>query len=515
MADDFRQYYLGAYTRTDSADPTRSPVSPSRSRLRRRLGGRWSRVTTRSTRPASSSRPAMRSPSMSSRSSPARGGAVPGPGGPVRAAGGRPVRRAAARRRLLQPADPDRDGPRASAAAELQFQLSCDIEGPTTSSSSRRAPPAATTGRHCRRSAVHIDGLARGVRRCRFLLDAAPVPDHLPGRGLHAAGATGEWHALTGDTGGWTSRSPTTCCRTRAATSSSRSRTSPTRARAGVGAFVDDTHVVIDGADDADGFEGATSAWAPRDRPRAARRRPATGRSAPACSTPPARRRRTPAARVRPRAAVFGRGAHRPGREGLGRPARVIGDDPVHRNADLRGVPVRRVQPRRRRVPRGDDGRRADHRVGADRRRDRRLRAERHRQRRRRRAAGRGRAGPSPPGAGRPAADRRGRRRRRARRGRRVLGADAGPRAETARGGAVRTGRRRVVDRGDPAPPAVRVRRVVRAGGARRGRRRTIRSGLPASFMSAESSASTSRRTCGPILDDVLDARTRAAGPGP
>ena len=29
----------------------------------------------------------------------------------------------------------------------------------------------------------------------------------------------------------------------------------------GVGAFVDDTHVIVDGVDSADGFEGATSTW--------------------------------------------------------------------------------------------------------------------------------------------------------------------------------------------------------------------------------------------------------------
>jgi len=35
----------------------------------------------------------------------------------------------------------------------------------------------------------------------------------------------------------------------------------------GIGAFVDDTRVVIDGVEDADGFEGETSAWAPGEAP--------------------------------------------------------------------------------------------------------------------------------------------------------------------------------------------------------------------------------------------------------
>ena len=35
----------------------------------------------------------------------------------------------------------------------------------------------------------------------------------------------------------------------------------------GVGAFVDDTRIVVDGVTDADGFEGATSSWAVGDAP--------------------------------------------------------------------------------------------------------------------------------------------------------------------------------------------------------------------------------------------------------
>jgi hypothetical protein len=35
----------------------------------------------------------------------------------------------------------------------------------------------------------------------------------------------------------------------------------------GVGAFVDNTRVVVDGVESADGFEGATSEWSPAARP--------------------------------------------------------------------------------------------------------------------------------------------------------------------------------------------------------------------------------------------------------
>ena len=139
------------------------------------------------------------------------------------------------------------------------------------------------------------------------------------------------------------------------------------------------------------------------------------------------------------------------------------------RRGEPQGRAVHRQQLRRRGVPRGDDGRCPDHRVRADRCGDRRLREEPDRERRRRGAAGRGGARPSAPGAGGASAHRRRWRDRGARRGRRILGADPGPGAKPSRGAEARARRRRVVDRGDPAPPALRVRRVVRPGGPRRG----------------------------------------------
>ena len=73
-----------------------------------------------------------------------------------------------------------------------------------------------------------------------------------------------------------------------------------------------------------------------------------------------------------------------------------------------------------------------------------------------------------------------------------------------ARGAAARAGRRRVVDRGDPAPPALRVRRVVRPGGPRRGI--AVPPARPAGVVHAPR-VRAGRRICGRDLEDVLAAR--------
>ena len=70
MADDFRQYYLGAFTRTDFPNP--ASVEGDRGADHGLQGAARRRRATRSTRPAPSSRPARCCRRTSSRSSPAR-----------------------------------------------------------------------------------------------------------------------------------------------------------------------------------------------------------------------------------------------------------------------------------------------------------------------------------------------------------------------------------------------------------------------------------------------------------
>ena len=103
---------------------------------------------------------------------------------------------------------------------------------------------------------------------------AAPVPEALPGRANSCAapGTTGTWNSFTGSSDGWIPVAFDLCAYAGKSVEVSISYvTDP--GGGGVGAFVDDTKVVIDGTTTADGFEGATSTWTVGPRaPRAARR---------------------------------------------------------------------------------------------------------------------------------------------------------------------------------------------------------------------------------------------------
>ena len=132
LADDFRQYYLGAFVRASIADPSAVAGSPTpMTASTASSAGRSSAATTRSTRPAPSSRRATCCRWRSSRSSPARGGRVRGrrrdPFAPVEG-----TRYAAAVHaddsymRLTQDGRPDRRDDRAAAVpavAELRGGL--------------------------------------------------------------------------------------------------------------------------------------------------------------------------------------------------------------------------------------------------------------------------------------------------------------------------------------------------------------------------------------------------------
>ena len=86
------------------------------------------------------------------------------------------------------------------------------------------------------------------------------------GSDCNGAAATGEWHAILDSTPGWTEVSYDLSDYADSQVEVSISYvTDPSTG--GVGAFVDDTRVVIDGVVDADGFEGTTSAWTPGGPP--------------------------------------------------------------------------------------------------------------------------------------------------------------------------------------------------------------------------------------------------------
>ena len=94
-----------------------------------------------------------------------------------------------------------------------------------------------------------------------FLLQLHPFLRHyLGGADCSAPGTTGTWNTFTGSTDGWQQVSfDLSGYAGRTVEVSITYMTDP--ATGGVGAFVDDTRVTVNGVVDADGFEGQTSSW--------------------------------------------------------------------------------------------------------------------------------------------------------------------------------------------------------------------------------------------------------------
>ena len=94
-----------------------------------------------------------------------------------------------------------------------------------------------------------------------FLLQLHPFLRHyLGGADCSAPGTTGTWNTFTGSTDGWQQVSfDLSGYAGRTVEVSITYMTDP--ATGGVGAFVDDTRVTVNGVVDADGFEGETSSW--------------------------------------------------------------------------------------------------------------------------------------------------------------------------------------------------------------------------------------------------------------
>ena len=131
-----------------------------------------------------------------------------------------------------------------------------------TTSSSRRTRSARTTGRRCRRPAARRRPIRRRSARTGFLLALHPFLTHyLGGADCTAPGSTGTWNSITGSTGGWQQVAYDLSAYAGHQVEVSISYvTDPSTGV--VGAFVDDTKIVINGSvTSADGFEGASSTW--------------------------------------------------------------------------------------------------------------------------------------------------------------------------------------------------------------------------------------------------------------
>ena len=145
-----------------------------------------------------------------------------------------------------------------ASAAELGFQLSTSLE----SGYDHVIVEAHTVGQDNWTTLPERDGKTTTdpPAECEpngFLLQLHPFLAHyLGGAGCTQDGSSGEWNSFTGSTGGWDQVAfDLAPFLGQQVELSITYMTDP--ATGGIGAFVDDTKVVVDGNTDADGFEGA------------------------------------------------------------------------------------------------------------------------------------------------------------------------------------------------------------------------------------------------------------------
>jgi hypothetical protein len=259
LADDFRQYYLGAYTRTDFADPAEvTGIADPLEGFVAELGGGDNPLDEAGTfQPTSEVLPADEFPQFESHGS----SEYPVAGGPFSPVEGSRYAGAlhadASYMRLSKTIDLS-----SASSAELAFQLSANTEPgydhviveahtvgednwttlPDSNGNTTTTPPAECTENG-------------------FLLALHPFLRHyLGGANCAGPGTSGTWNSVTASTGGWEQVAYDLSGFLGDQVEVSITYvTDP--ATGGIGAFVDDTRVTVDGATTADGFEGATSTW--------------------------------------------------------------------------------------------------------------------------------------------------------------------------------------------------------------------------------------------------------------
>jgi hypothetical protein len=262
MADDFRQYYLGGFTRTDNADPggVTGVADPLEGYHGSFAAGDNPLDEAGVYQPTSEVLPADEFPQFTSHGSVEYVTQGVDPFAPVegtRYAGA--LHADASYMRLQKTIDLT-----GATAAELQFQLSIDtepqydnviVEAHTVGQDNWTTLPDLNGGTQTAPPAECAEG--------GFLLSMHPFLEHyLGGADCTAPGTSGTWNSFTSGatTGGWHQAafdlSGFAGDQVEVAISYV---TDPNTG--GVGAFVDDTHVIVDGVDSADGFEGATSTW--------------------------------------------------------------------------------------------------------------------------------------------------------------------------------------------------------------------------------------------------------------
>ena len=262
MADDFRQYYLGGFTRTDNADPggVTGVADPLEGYQGSFAAGDNPLDEAGVYQPTSEVLPADEFPQFTSHGSVEYITQGVDPFAPVegtRYAGA--LHADASYMRLQKTIDLT-----GATAAELQFQLSIDtepqydnviVEAHTVGQDNWTTLPDLNGGTQTDPPAECAEG--------GFLLSMHPFLEHyLGGADCTAPGTSGTWNSFTSGSrpaGGARSAVDLSGFAGEQVEVSISYVTDPNTG--GVGAFVDDTHVIVDGVDSADGFEGATSTW--------------------------------------------------------------------------------------------------------------------------------------------------------------------------------------------------------------------------------------------------------------
>jgi hypothetical protein len=262
MADDFRQYYLGGYTRTDSANPggvvgTAAPIDG--------FEGTFGGPVTEGDnpldeagvfQPTSNVLPVGEFPQFASKGAAEYSTSGQDPYAPVEGskyAGA--LHQDSSYMRLSKTVDLT-----SASAAELAFQLSTSTEG----GYDHVIVEAHTVGQDNWTTLAEKNGATTTdpPAECEpdgFLLQMHPFLAHyLGGAGCASGGSSGEWNSFTGSTDGWKQVAFDLASFLGDEVEVSITYvTDP--ATGGIGAFVDDTKVTVDGTTDADGFEGDTS----------------------------------------------------------------------------------------------------------------------------------------------------------------------------------------------------------------------------------------------------------------
>jgi hypothetical protein len=267
MADDFRQYYLGAFNRVSFSGPDRViGVDRPLNTVDVQLGGPAVEDNELDEAglllPTSDVLPRRQFPQFASRGAAIYQAGTVGPFDPVEGSRYAGVLHSDyAYARLTRTIDLA-----GATTAQLQFQLSLNIEADFDN----LIVEAHTVGQENWTTLAETGGATKtdAPPFCEFLIQDHPFLTHYLGApDCTTPGSTGSWNAITGATSGWQPVEYDLSAFAGQQVEVSISYVSDVFVGV-IGAFVDDTRVIIDGVStNEDGFEGAASAWTPTGPP--------------------------------------------------------------------------------------------------------------------------------------------------------------------------------------------------------------------------------------------------------